>query len=262
MDSLIKSKHPKNFTAVDNDFIRDERLSWKAKGIIIYVMSLPDDWRLYISELSKHAKDGRDSTYRGINELIEFGYCKRTELHDERGKFAGVEYLISDKVEFLPLAENPHTENPHTENPYTENQPLINTNKQKTDINERLIGDSAPVSGELFEVEKTEKKPRKKPDTIESLCLFADSKFYDYDLFAAQFTGPEYQEIDIAYYYGVVGDWSASKGAKKKDWIALTRIIMRKDKDANKLHLLPKNVGYGDSVLSPEAIKYLEMGRL
>lgn len=291
MDSLIKSKHPKNFTAVDNDFIRDERLSWKAKGIIIYVMSLPDDWRLYITELSKHAKDGRDSTYRGINELIEFGYCKRTELHDERGKFAGVEYLISDKVEFLPLTENPHTENPHTENPYPGNQPLINTNKQKTDNNkkqdiynninnknnnldkdkekierERLVErenkEKEQYTGELFESEKTEKKPRKKPDTNENLCLFVNSKFYDYDTFAAQFTGPEYQEIDIAYYYGVVMDWSSSKGVKRKDWIAQTRNIMRKDKDANKLHLLPKNVGYGDAVLSPEAIKYLEMGRL
>ena len=193
--------------------------------------------------------------YRVLSSLCERGLLTRTENSRIVHYVANVD---SSKMELMSSKMEPDSSKTELNSAKRELNNIIDNNTDN--ISDNI--ENAPVSDELFEVEKTEKKPRKKPDTIESLCLFADSKFYDYDLFAAQFTGPEYQEIDIAYYYGVVGDWSASKGAKKKDWIALTRIIMRKDKDANKLHLLPKNVGYGDSVLSPEAIKYLEMGRL
>lgn len=98
MDSLFKSEHPKSFTAVENDFIRDNRLSWKAKGIILYAMSLTVGTRVDVRELCDHAKDGRDATYNGINELIRYGYCKRYSLRDKEGRYDGVEYWISDKV--------------------------------------------------------------------------------------------------------------------------------------------------------------------
>lgn len=203
----------------------------------------------------------KGSAYRILNGLIDKGLVFKTNNEDEQF----CRYKARRRAESVIKMNTGCNQN---DNAYTQNDnggviKMITPSNNNIDKNKDKIEiENAPTTGQLFEVEKTEKKPRKKPDTIENLCLFADSKFYDYDLFAAQFTGPEYQEIDISYYYGVVGDWSASKGAKKKDWIALTRIIMRKDKDANKLHLLPKNVGYGDSVLSPEAIKYLEMGRL
>jgi len=131
MDSIRRIKKTNNFTAVNNDFIRDEKLSWKAKGIIIYLMSLPDDWKIYLSELANHAKDGRDSTNNGIKELIENGYCKRTEVRDSNGTFAGYNYEISDTKDFQPQTEKPQTENPHTENPFTDNPQLQNTNNNK-----------------------------------------------------------------------------------------------------------------------------------
>ena len=136
MDSIRRIKKTNNFTAVNNDFIQDEKLSWKAKGIIIYLMSLPDDWKIYLSELANHAKDGRDSTNNGIKELIDNGYCRRTEVRDSNGTFAGYNYEISDTKEFQPQTEKPQTENPFTDNPQ-----LLNTNnnkeynKQNTDNN-------------------------------------------------------------------------------------------------------------------------------
>lgn len=98
MDSLFKSEHPKSFTAVENDFIHDERLSWKAKGLIIYAMSLPVGTRVNVQELCDHAKDGRDATYNGIDELIKYGYCLRRVIRDGNGRYEGIEYRISDKV--------------------------------------------------------------------------------------------------------------------------------------------------------------------
>jgi hypothetical protein len=73
---------------------QDSGLSWKAKGIHAYLLGLPDNWKIYIDELKNHAKDGVDSTSKGINELIEAGYILRNHIKDEKGRFIGYEYII------------------------------------------------------------------------------------------------------------------------------------------------------------------------
>ncbi len=94
-------------------------------------------------------------------------------------------------------------------------------------------------------------KEKTRRRTSENLCLFADSKFENYDAFAAEFTAPEFADIDILYYYHAVADWSASKGAKKRDWIATARNFIRADMQRKTLH----KVNSGG--LSPDALKYL-----
>ena len=57
------SKKGGNFTQVSNDFINDEnRISFKAKMILVYMLSKPDNWSYYESEITQHAKDGIKST--------------------------------------------------------------------------------------------------------------------------------------------------------------------------------------------------------
>jgi uncharacterized phage protein (TIGR02220 family) len=77
--------------------LRDDRLSWKARGILGYILTNADDWKIYVSELANHSqKDGRDSTANGIKELIEFGYVSRTRKHDDSGKFSGYDYTVTE----------------------------------------------------------------------------------------------------------------------------------------------------------------------
>jgi hypothetical protein len=78
-------------------------------------------------------------------------------------------------------------------------------------------------------------KPKKQRKTTEEKCLFEDSRYYDFDLFAKEFDNPDFSGIDIKYYYESVRDWSSSSGAKKKDWIATARSFIRKDDKENKL---------------------------
>ena len=60
-------------------------------------------------------------------------------------------------------------------------------------------------------------------------CLFENSRFVDFELFRKCFNTPEFEKVDLVYYYNVVKDWSASKGRMQKDWIAQTRNIIRAD---------------------------------
>ena len=123
---FIKVKKEKNYTVIDNTFIRDTRISWKAKGLMTYFLSLPDDWGIHLSEVEKHATDGRDSLRSAIKELKQYGYLK-AEQKKEKGKFTEVLYTIIENP------NEPQTEIPFTEKPLTENPKLQSTNKQSKD---------------------------------------------------------------------------------------------------------------------------------
>lgn len=66
--------------------LNDPRLSFKAKGILAYLLSKPDDWKVMVSELINSSTDGKTAVYSGLKELEENGYLKRVRVYrrDER----------------------------------------------------------------------------------------------------------------------------------------------------------------------------------
>ncbi|WP_245890289.1 DnaD domain protein [Rummeliibacillus pycnus] len=71
-----------NYTVMNRTALNDTRLSWKAKGIMAYMLSMPDDWIFYFDELVKHSKDGKASFRAGFNELKECGYVERRPIRE------------------------------------------------------------------------------------------------------------------------------------------------------------------------------------
>jgi hypothetical protein len=99
------------YVMLNKSFLIDSNLSAKSKGILAYIFTLPDDWKIYLDELAKHFKDGVKSVTSGINELITNGYIERTPLRDEKGKFKGYMYDVYEVLPETPKAENGKTEN-------------------------------------------------------------------------------------------------------------------------------------------------------
>ena len=87
----VKRENP--YVQIDKTVLNDTRLSWKAKGLMAFLLSKPDTWEINIKNLIKQAKDGKEAVYSGITELIQFGYLVRTESRN-MGRFAQVVYLI------------------------------------------------------------------------------------------------------------------------------------------------------------------------
>lgn len=87
------------------------------------------------------------------------------------------------------------------------------------------------AQGALFPSEE-----RLKGTAERRVCLFEESRFAALEDFKAAMQKEAQAGIDVEYYYYSVKDWSASKGAKKKDWIATARNFMRGDADAKRLH--------------------------
>jgi predicted transcriptional regulator len=135
MSTIRRQNRTRNFTTVDNTGINDTRLSWKAKGLLVYLLSKPDDWQVYVSQLKTASKDGRDSTANGLEELVKFGYVKKEEKRAENGQF-GYDYEVYEqpiKVE----KGNTDTDKPlrKTRNgkTVTENTELLNTERPSTE---------------------------------------------------------------------------------------------------------------------------------
>lgn len=119
-----------NYTVIDNRVIRDESLSWKAKGVFAYLWSMPDDWEFYETEVMTHAKDGRDSLRSAIKELQDAHYMRRTRSRNEKGQVKTSDWELSDK----PMLEKPTQGKPTQDNPMQENPTLLSINGLSTDL--------------------------------------------------------------------------------------------------------------------------------
>lgn len=83
-----------NFTTLPNYIVNDPSISWKAKGILIYLASKPNDWNFFMTEIQKNATDGKDGLKSGIKELTESGYLIRTRSQKEDGTFFGYDWQL------------------------------------------------------------------------------------------------------------------------------------------------------------------------
>lgn len=115
MSKLIKPQN--NFTTIPNHIINDDRLSFKGKGLFLYLISKPEKWDFSASRIEKETKDGEDSILSGLKELEKLGLLTRQKIR-VGGVFKGYDYILS--FDFSPLPENPVTVSPKREKPSTE----------------------------------------------------------------------------------------------------------------------------------------------
>ena len=124
-----------NYVVLDKGFLKDNRLSWKAKGLLSYMLSLPDDWEFYLSELQKHSTDGMSSLKSGFQELQENGYVTRKRERKGDGTFKWTTVIHEVATVEKPLVENPSMEKPLVENRRLLSNDELNNNKLSSSSN-------------------------------------------------------------------------------------------------------------------------------
>ncbi len=133
MTKVIKSNN--RYSSISNQVAQDVRLSWKARGIFLYLWSQADNWTFYASEVEKHAPDGATSLRTGLNELEKYGYLKRDRNRDDKGQLQEPIWILDAEPNTKkPTEENPIFENQRLENQTLGNQTLINTNSNKNKL--------------------------------------------------------------------------------------------------------------------------------
>lgn len=113
------------FVMIDRRPIEKPELSWKAKGILAYLLSRPDNWTVRLGDLIKRSPDGVSAVRAALRELTKAGHITRKEER-EAGRF---------KQYVLIVHELPLTEKPQAEKPQAENLMLNNTNINENELN-------------------------------------------------------------------------------------------------------------------------------
>ena len=183
---IQKKQH--NFVMLDKGFLEDERLSFKAKGILGYLLSKPDNWKVIIKDLVNHSADGAKSIYSGLRELKKYGYYKKVPVRDVTNSVISYwESVIyecpqdeqksrfpiskASKSTVSPLlAAFVHVDNVQEQKEYIQNgqRNNININKEK-DYNENEIS---------IYPSKPEKPTEEKNDSIDEIDTEPTIKIY------------------------------------------------------------------------------------
>lgn len=129
--SIIRApRKTENFYILDKRISEDRRLTWAARGLLIYLLGKPDNWCVSVQALVNETHDARINTRRDaiwalLKELIETGYCVRTQNRKPDGTLGDMDYAVSE------TPEPPRTGYPGTAQPGTANPTLIRIDENK-----------------------------------------------------------------------------------------------------------------------------------
>lgn len=129
---VFKVKKDRNYTVINNTVARDKRLSLKAKGFFLIIMSLPEDWDFSINGIVKITKEGKTAIYSAMKELINFGYCQRSYQYE---KLEGKKVRSNVVYTFYEVSNDRGSDlnsgNLNLGSLNLDNQPQLNTNINK-----------------------------------------------------------------------------------------------------------------------------------
>ena len=85
---IIRAQRKDHFTVINNIAIDDTRLGFRAKGVLIFILSKPDNWSVSERGLAQVGPDGREAVGAALRELETCGYLRRTKSRNPDGTWA------------------------------------------------------------------------------------------------------------------------------------------------------------------------------
>lgn len=144
--STIRVAKRQRFAVVDRRAITDDRLSWAARGLLVWALDKPDDFELTREQIAKQAPEGETAVRRILKELAAAGYLVRERKRDDLGQFY-TETTLYEVPPEPPLVGNPPAGDPPVENP------PVRDRRPSTETTANAVGSTAatkPSHTELF----------------------------------------------------------------------------------------------------------------
>lgn len=186
MAEVFRINKTKNYTVMSNYHLQDKNLSYRAKGLLSCMLSLPDDWNYSVRGLASISKEGIKAINSILKELEENYYLKRERKQENNGRFY-YEYNIYE----TPYTQKGITDKGSTLDGTQINTNIINNNKDKID---KAFN---PITNELI-----------KRNFIEEY----DLELYKYDdLFIELLNEYEYKDVIKVCNY-IIDKWKDNKG--------------------------------------------------
>jgi hypothetical protein len=181
--AILRNEVRNQYTVIHQNIIRDDRLSLKALGLLVRLLSLPDNWNFSENGLIQiFKKDGQASIRTGLKELEQYGYLRRNKIRNAKGQIAEVEWIITENPQ-QPQCENPQLDFPSVDTPSLDFRPQSNTNISNTNVfntNQSINSDHIQKNDMI--------------DTIDNYTKIVENNI-DYDVLITQLDKKQLDEI-------------------------------------------------------------------
>ena len=166
MSIIHISKRENPYVQIDKRALEDNRLSWRAKGILAYLLSKPSGWKVNVKDIWNNGAEGRNAVQDCLVELQKIGYAELKTVTGEHGKLMGSQWIITEEPKggFSEATDKPKTGKPtnrksgsrvYSNNEEDSNNELTTT-KEKIDVAvfdpevNALIVDSVEFKADAF----------------------------------------------------------------------------------------------------------------
>lgn len=159
--TIMRVKKDKNnpYIMLNKEFVNDTSLSFKAKGILLYLLSKPDNWRIMVCDLINSSIDGETAVRNGIKELISAGYIEKKITRSDKGRFEKFEYIIYETKQTIensdvePIVENQEMDTSNDGIPFVEN-PIVD----KSNLGNHVLINNELINNDLLNNENNNNK--------------------------------------------------------------------------------------------------------
>ncbi|MDF2854324.1 MAG: hypothetical protein K0Q87_175 [Neobacillus sp.] len=124
MTAIRVNKRENPFVQIDKTFVENPKLKWASKGLMMYLLSRPDGWKVNQADLVKRANDGETTVRSALWDLMLYGYVY---YYAERNANGTVKEWIYE------IYESPEL-NPHQEEAQASAREKISEKKKKTKV--------------------------------------------------------------------------------------------------------------------------------
>lgn len=155
----ILRNHTQGFTIVNSDILKNPDLKLKERGLLITLLSLPDNWNFSLEGLCMILPDGKAAIRTSLQILEELGYIVRRRLRNEQGQLTGTEWEVYDE-------------------PQLDDEPVEEIPEKKKAVNERNLKKEKPKKKANKKVQKSPKcENRTLVETTENRMVEPKSDF-------------------------------------------------------------------------------------
>ena len=85
-----------NYSTIPVKILNDSKLSATAKGILAFLLSLPQNHNINKKDLPKYFKEGYYALNKAFEELVKHRIVHKIEVRDKKGHFKGYEYVVHE----------------------------------------------------------------------------------------------------------------------------------------------------------------------
>jgi hypothetical protein len=157
--TIVRGPRQDRYTVLNRTLISDDRLSFRALGLLTFILDKPDHWRIDSIDLAKgEGREGRDAVRTALKELEAAGYLRRQRVHRPDGTFDMLS-TVFDSPEAATRAGKPGPGNPALDNQATN----TSTGTEDCEDSDAPVLQAATQPSEPARAAVAEATPRQRP---------------------------------------------------------------------------------------------------